>query len=366
MTNPHGDAAISAQKSGADQVRDGASQNAFGEVLKEQMSSDNGKWSSKPKEEPLQLVFSDPYKNIGSVKDLMQLGTMGDGKMNAPGSKMRLKVEEGVKAGGDEKMKVGGDNRDGDTPDANSDGKKYSGRLREFRGMSLDNQGKYEFKENDTVWGMAEKLARHAAKGESPTTENTINELNKLLAANKERYPGVDENPGMIKPGMKLDIPATETHTVTDKIDDEPVPLTPHTESGMNLSDGSEFGMNLSDGPRNESGMSLTDDAGLDSFGNLSAGKANAEGEHMSADDKAWMNFIGNDPEQTPIKVPEKGDYKPYAPTSEELGKLADEVRFLRGGALGSELQQVKPAQNQPRQNRRGFAGTSLPPLSAR
>lgn len=65
--------------------------------------------------------------------------------------------------------------------------------------------GKYEVKQGDSLWGIAERsLKKEGGKASQAEVQKRVKEL---VEANKEQYPGLDCNPNLLKRGSKLIVP---------------------------------------------------------------------------------------------------------------------------------------------------------------
>lgn len=72
-----------------------------------------------------------------------------------------------------------------------------------------DAQGRYEVQKGDSLWGITKRLLDSEGQ-KKPTPEQFNNKLKELVELNKDRYPGLDCNPGLVKPGMKLTMKPAE------------------------------------------------------------------------------------------------------------------------------------------------------------
>lgn len=71
------------------------------------------------------------------------------------------------------------------------------------RPVTPDSDGKYEVHKGDSLWGITKRLME--SEGQKKCTPEQFNKkLKELIDLNKDRYPTLECNPGLIKPGMKL------------------------------------------------------------------------------------------------------------------------------------------------------------------
>jgi hypothetical protein len=193
-----GDAAVREQTK-SDSLSESAGKNIMSQVTQERMNSDSGKWSSAQRPEPKQLTFTDPYGDANSARAFLTNGSSGDCKIQSgsgsrPGD-CNFKPDFEFKTEGGQKWKQ-------DALKQNS------------KGLELNKDGSYDVQKGDSVWGLAERMARQAS-GRKPTANETHKEMTKLLEANKEKYPGLDCNPHMLRAGMKLDVPNAKERMVS-------------------------------------------------------------------------------------------------------------------------------------------------------
>ncbi len=72
-------------------------------------------------------------------------------------------------------------------------------------GLEVGPDGKYEVKQGDSLWGIAERaIKKEGGKSSAAEVQKRVKEL---VEANKENLPGLDCNPHLLKRGGKLNIP---------------------------------------------------------------------------------------------------------------------------------------------------------------
>lgn len=92
-------------------------------------------------------------------------------------------------------------------------------------GIEVGPDGKYEVKQGDSLWGIAERaIKKEGGKSSAAEVQKRVKEL---VEANKENLPGLDCNPHLLKRGGKLNIPGrTNQEQPSEK---PPENLTPGT-----------------------------------------------------------------------------------------------------------------------------------------
>ncbi len=99
------------------------------------------------------------------------------------------------------------------------------------QGVEVGPDGKYEAKQGDSLWGIAERLIKK--EGGKSSQSEVQKRVKELVEANKENLPGLDCNPHLLKRGSKLNLPG-QTEKPGEKTDPKGESATVPTEQRPN------------------------------------------------------------------------------------------------------------------------------------
>lgn len=73
--------------------------------------------------------------------------------------------------------------------------------------LDKDCHGQTTAQKGDSLWGIAERSMKE--QGGNFSKKDVLNEMNRIIQANKDQYPWLETNPQFLKEGMKLTVPAS-------------------------------------------------------------------------------------------------------------------------------------------------------------